>query len=457
MGVFLNRDTDCICALATPWGRSAIAVIRLSGLHCGLKIKTLLSPSIKDEDFKTKFVRFTKIHDHQSNPLDQILLLNFPHPRSFTGEDVVEIQCHGSPVLVEAILNAIVSCGIRLAEGGEFSKRAFLNGKMDLIQAESIQQLIEANSLRAVRENLQKLEGFISQIVQKIQTQLMNILGTIEAHLDFPEDDIDSLDKDQLCRELVAVGATIGEKVRESQRVEHLSRIPHCVIIGRPNVGKSTLFNALLETKRSIVSDKAGTTRDYIQEILTIQGSQVLLTDTAGIRPNPDAIEGEGIERSLEFLHTSDLILFIKDACMGWTQEDENLFKMTDGRPRLFIINKYDVNQHTEHWMDQETPLKICSHNAEDIQSVKLRMAAMLQLEMDHQEMFISLNQRQNHCMKETLGSVIAAEALLVHGADLEIVALKIREAMEKLAQMTGVSVDRALLDHLFSQFCIGK
>ncbi|MBF0145252.1 MAG: tRNA uridine-5-carboxymethylaminomethyl(34) synthesis GTPase MnmE [Magnetococcales bacterium] len=461
MGTFLNRDHDPICALATVWGQSAIAVLRLSGTKCGLKIKERFSPALNEQTFEKRFVRVCRFNDQNGVLLDQVLLIHFPGPHSFTGEDVLEIQCHGSPIIIDAILEILIASGFRLAEAGEFTRRAFLNGKMDLLQAESIQQLIRANSLRSVREHLRTLDGFVSQGMNEIKTRLMNILGQIETSIDFPEDDVDLSSKEQLTTEMVHVSERMGQWLRESQLGQRNDRIPHCVIMGRPNVGKSTLFNALLGTQRSIVSNIPGTTRDYIQEQIIVGHVQVCLTDTAGIRSDPEEVEALGIQKSIELCKKADLVLFIADATVGWCNEDMELFNQTDGRLRLILMNKIDKvstnDKNLPEKMIRETVLHISSFSHEDIEIVKNNIMTALKLEGGDQEMFITFNQRQNACVKEALSCMVEAEGMLVHGAEMEIIAIKVREAMEQLAQMTGENISEHLLDHIFSQFCIGK
>ncbi|MBF0347828.1 MAG: tRNA uridine-5-carboxymethylaminomethyl(34) synthesis GTPase MnmE [Magnetococcales bacterium] len=465
MSVFLNQDRECICALATPWGQSAIAVIRLSGTGCGKKLNNHFVPRLNENEFNKRFVRFAKFFDHQGQLLDQVVLIHFPGPNSFTGEDVFEIQCHGSPVIVEAILDTLGMAGFRLAKGGEFSKRAFLNGKMDLLQAESIQQLIAANNLQSVRENVRKLDGFLSKMVQDLQSRLTDILAHMEVAIDFSEDDGDSLSTEDLCRNMASLSEWIGQKLRESHIVEQSNRIPNCVIVGRPNVGKSTLFNALVGMQRAIVSQVAGTTRDYIQEVITIDHLQIKVCDTAGIRCDAEGIEQMGIQRSLELFHASDLILLVVDACDGWTREDMELLQKTNGFCRIIIFNKSDLCNLPIQWpgvsenqeVAEEEILQISALEKQDVTKVKHQIIKALNLQTNQHDFFVSFNKRQSLCMKGILSALIMAESMLIHDADLEIVAIKIREALEKLAEMTGKGVEQQLLDHIFSQFCIGK
>ncbi|MBF0110981.1 MAG: tRNA uridine-5-carboxymethylaminomethyl(34) synthesis GTPase MnmE [Magnetococcales bacterium] len=461
MGTFLNLDNDCICALATAWGPSAIAIIRLSGRGCGLKIRKLIRPCLDEHHFHTRFIRFATFVDLEEKPCDQIILIHFPGPRSFTGEDSVELQCHGAPVIIDAILDTLLSSGFRHARRGEFTRRAFLNGKIDLLQAESIQDLIHANNLHHARQHLGNLEGLFSQKIIDIKSRILSILGQIEATIDFPEDDIDPLSQDRLLKDLVQSSEMISTWLRENFNANQTRRTPHCVIHGQSNVGKSTLFNALLGKQRSIVSDLPGTTRDYIQETIIVHHFQMILTDTAGIRPTSGEIERMGMQKSLEILQEADLVLFVIDGVMGWTMNDTELFQQIEERNYLILVNKCDLVPEVlihfpESAISDEKIMYISSLSAEDLERVKQNMMIRLNLGKES-EGFISFNDRQRECLKSTLSCLITAEGMLIHHADLELVAIKVREGIEKLAEMMGENISESLLDHLFSKFCIGK
>ncbi|HIJ85275.1 MAG TPA: GTP-binding protein [Magnetococcales bacterium] len=255
------------------------------------------------------------------------------------------------------------------------------------------------------------------------------------------------------------VSEKIGRWLRDSQNVEDGCRIPIVAIIGRPNVGKSTLFNALLGKQRSIVSSKPGTTRDYIQEDIIIQQFQIRLIDTAGIRSNPDEIENFGIQKSIEFYKLADLVILVGDVTTGWLNEDGDLLREIEGKSKIIIMNKCDsVGKKCADTIGEGTEtLWISALINADVVQVGNQIVQALKLESDHQEMFVAFNQRQKICLKEMLTHLIMAESMMVHGADTEIVVIKIRESLEKLAEMTGETVSEQLLDHIFQKFCIGK
>lgn len=461
MATFLDTDKECIFALATPIGHSAIAIIRVSGFQCGSKLKKHFSPILSEDDFSKKFVRFMKMLNSEGEVLDHIVLLNFPHPHSFTGDDVMEIQCHGSPVIIDSIFATLGNIGFRFAKGGEFTKRAFLNGKMDLVQAEAIQQLISANNLNMVRDSLRNIDGFVSNKINEIKTRLLEVLGQMEAHIDFPEDDIETDSREVLNHEIVALSTTIAQWLRESFSSEQRSRIPSIIIIGRPNVGKSTLFNALIGKQRSIVSTIAGTTRDYIQEQTSFHNFSIQFIDTAGIRNDPEQIEEEGIKKSKEILQSADLALFVADASVGWTKEDEDIFNFIKGKLKIIVWNKSDIRKseckNIKNHVTREKELYLCAFNQSDIEKLKHTTLSVLDLKNDNVDMFVSFNQRQNECLRQILAHLMVVESLLDNEADEEIAAIKVRESLEKLAELTGENISESLLDHLFSQFCIGK
>lgn len=462
MSLFLNRENDCICALATPWGRSAIAVVRLSGPQCGLKIAGQIVPVLAVDAFKNKFVRFAKFIHYQGHLLDHIVLVYFPGPHSFTGEDILEIQCHGSPIIIDGILETLQHFGFRLANPGEFSRRAFLNGKMDLLQAESIQHLIMANNLRSVQEHLLSLDGYVSHQLADIKNDLLTILGELEVDIDFPEEDIDYGTRDSLHQHLRDVQNKIAVWLQGCEQKRWPKHTPNVVIIGRPNVGKSTFFNSMLGWSRSIVSEIPGTTRDYIQEMMVLNHCQINLIDTAGIRDHAEIVEQIGIQKSIDLFKVADLILYVADSVDGWLEEDSRLLGETAGRVCIVLMNKSDLVQGMEDSLLESIPgvsivVPICARDGESLDRVKNLIGESLNLQVDDQVMFVSLSERQVGCVLECYKNVSRGTSLMGEGVDSEIVVISIREALENLVELSGENVSEKLLDHLFSQFCIGK
>ncbi|MBF0435961.1 MAG: tRNA uridine-5-carboxymethylaminomethyl(34) synthesis GTPase MnmE [Magnetococcales bacterium] len=462
MSVFLNRDKDCICALATPWGRSAIAIVRLSGPHCLSRIGGQIVPSLSEISLKSKFVRFARFMHYEGHLLDHVVLVYFPMPHSYTGEDSLEIQCHGSPIIIDGILETLQFFGFRLAGPGEFTRRAFLHGKIDLLQAESIQHLISANNIRSVREHLLHLEGHVSLKINDIKNDLLKIIGDLEADIDFPEEDIEFLNRESLNKQISIVHHKIAAWLQSSEQSRVRNHTPSIIIVGRPNVGKSTFFNSMLGWSRSIVSEISGTTRDYIQEMMVLNHFQINLIDTAGIREDAESIEQMGIQRSKDLIKVADLILFMVDALDGWKEEDNQLLSEISGRACIVLMNKHDlvvdknisgINQVPKDYVI----IPICAKDENSLDFVKKSIVQVLHLESDFDEAFVSLSERQIGCVRACYQNISGGESLIGEGADSEIVVIKFREALENLAELNGEDIRESLLDHLFSQFCIGK
>jgi len=334
-------EKDTIVALSTPQGTGAIAVIRLSGSRAFEFLNNVIKPKRAFETLQERKAYFGSFYDVNGALIDEIIFIYFRAPKSYTGEDVIEIYCHGGILVVEKIIDTFINLGARLAENGEFTKRAFLNGKIDLIKAESILQIIEAKSEMGLKLALDNLKGKLSSEIASLRTALIDILSKIEVSIDYG-DDIE-IPSDEILGDLVSIQDFLSNKLKHADKGLHLSTGVTMAIVGKPNVGKSTLLNRLLVEDRAIVTDIPGTTRDVIKGEIKIQGVHFVISDTAGIRPTEDIVEKIGIERALKEAEKADVVLFLLDATTGFTKEDEYILDIIKDSNVLYVWNKVDI------------------------------------------------------------------------------------------------------------------
>ena len=339
MRVRTNQDT--IVARATPEGRGAVALIRLSGPRA--KAIVLSSMDWPEDGVAPRRPRLGTFHDGRGAKLDQVLVTWFPGPHSYTGEDVVEISCHGSPFICRAILEACLICGARPAEPGEFTKRSFLAGKLDLLQAEAVQDLVASQTKFQAALAHEQLEGRLSKALEPFRETLIDILAQLETRLEFVEDDVDPESREELTEQIRVVEAGLSRLGRDYEAARTVREGAKVVLAGRPNSGKSSIFNRLVRDERAIVTSVPGTTRDSLREWLDLSGLAVCLIDTAGLRESEDLVEAEGVKRSRRHLDESDLVLFVVDAEVGFGAEDEGLLEYFRESPFILTINKIDT------------------------------------------------------------------------------------------------------------------
>lgn len=335
---------DTIVALATPLGRSGIGVIRLSGADSVKIVRRL----VRDENFnpEPRFAHLKKIYDLESPEiLDEVIITYFRAPHSFTGEDVIEISGHGSPIILRQIIDFCLKLDARLAEAGEFSLRALANGRMDLSQAEAIRDLIDAQSIASVRQSVRQLRGELSHQLQPVKDDLLDVIVVLESSLEFVEDDLPDFQTENIKNKLSRITESLGKMASTFQAGKLLREGLKVALVGRPNVGKSSLFNALLGHERAIVTEIAGTTRDQLHEKLVIENIPVSLIDTAGLRETSDRVESLGVERSKRAMSDADLVIVILDGSQVLTSEDREILDQTKDLPRLIAINKIDIFQ----------------------------------------------------------------------------------------------------------------
>ncbi|MBF0125725.1 MAG: tRNA uridine-5-carboxymethylaminomethyl(34) synthesis GTPase MnmE [Magnetococcales bacterium] len=464
----LSLENEPIAGLATPPGTSAVAVIRLSGT--GLKERLLPLLRRPDgrpatlADFTPRILKRMDLVDQREHggkqPLDKAMMVFFQAPHSYTGDDLVELHCHGAPVVVRHVLEHLTELGIRPARPGEFTRRACLNGKMDLTQAEALAALINASTLRAAQEAMRQMEGSLSQRITRVREKLLHLLAHLEASLDFADEEVETLPTPALLRELSSVTETLGGLLRSAQLGSHLNDGFQLLIAGRPNVGKSSLFNRLLGKQRAIVSALPGTTRDCIESRLEIHGIGVLLIDTAGLRHSEEVIEAEGIKLTRERLTQADGVLLVMDAQQAPSGEELELVRSIPPGQGIVVWNKMDLHQGSPapllEWQPLPTVTVSCVTGA-GLDALTTAIAGLfLPLPADGEGAVI-MAVRQKEALSQAIRALVECEALIVHNKPGEITALPLRSALEALGELVGHITHDVLLEQIFKTFCIGK
>lgn len=453
--------SDTIAAVSTPVGEGGIAVIRISGPG-SLQILGSLFKRKNDGGFLSHRFYYGDIISPDSGVVvDEAMCVFMRAPRSFTCEDVVEIQCHSGTLIIQQILALVLSRGARLAEPGEFTRRAFLNGRIDLLQAEAVIDLIRGKTEVSLAVARQQSDGALSAALLEIRDQIRQALALAEAYIDFPDEDMGENDIDQFLNQLVAAAKHTDELVASYEEGKLLRDGVSVLIAGKPNVGKSSLLNTLLKEKRAIVTSVPGTTRDLIEEVISINGLPVKLLDTAGIRNPEDPIEREGVNLALERIPTADLILYILDASRNFDDDDRLVADSLAGCKTLIVFNKADLPVQLTLPSDLHAlpATSISTFTGEGIEGLKkLIVDSFLHGKaVDSRECTLLTKVRHRDTLQRvalTLKSLTSFPEKLVHG---ELVAIDLREALHLLGQITGETATDDILDLIFSQFCIGK
>jgi tRNA modification GTPase len=455
----LIEQKRSIAAIATPVGEGGIAVIRVSGKDAFEKVNAVFRG--KDlTQVSSHTVHFGKIVDEHGLPVDEVLATVFKSPKSYTGEDTVEISCHGGVLVTQKVLETILATGVKAAEAGEFTQRAFLNGKMDLDQAEAVADIIHAKSLKAVDAAHQQLEGRLGEHIKQFRQQIIDATAMVELELDFIEEDVEFANKEQLMKLLVDVSTEINALLETYETGRLVKDGVKTVLIGRPNAGKSTLLNTLVGSDRAIVTDIAGTTRDTIDVDWNYEGLLFKLIDTAGLRETDDIVEAEGVKRSQKAFEQADLVVYLKDLSHPFTPEEREEIKTFQQRagetPFILIGTKADIEQETE-WRT-EFDLKISALSGDAINALKatLKERALENKHYDASSLLVT-SSRHRDALKKAEEQVQAAINGLKLGMTGDFLSIDLRAALNELGTITGEITNEHILDSIFSRFCIGK
>ncbi|MEQ1112187.1 tRNA uridine-5-carboxymethylaminomethyl(34) synthesis GTPase MnmE [Acinetobacter johnsonii] len=449
-----NRTT--IAAIATPPGRGGVGVIRLSGPKSYEIAQALIQKDLP----KARFAGFRQFYDASGEVMDEGLAIFFPNPNSFTGEDVVELQGHGGPVIQNALLGRLLELGAIAAKAGEFSMRAFENGKLDLVQAEAIADLIDATSQAAARSAVRSLQGAFSTKVNSVLEQLIHLRLHVEAAIDFPEEEIDFLADGKILNLLDGVTSAVNQVQQSARQGQLLREGLQVVIAGKPNAGKSSLLNALAGIERAIVTDIAGTTRDVLHEKITLNGLPITLTDTAGLRETGDIVEKEGIRRAIKEIEQADLLLLVYDLSQGEDplQLAQEYFAEHIEPKRLMLIgNKCDLMETTSHIEDFNgfRHIMVSAKQETGVQALIEAITAHAGFQPE-EDTFIARTRHLDAMKRTQLYLAEAREQLVVYNAG-ELVAESLRLAQNALGEITGDFSADDLLGKIFGSFCIGK
>ncbi len=466
-----QEQGEPIAAIATPLGIGALAVVRISGrgvfdiAHKVFRKKG--NPSFHFAQSKGFRAHFGTVHD-SDGLIDEVVALVFRFPNSFTKEDMVELSCHGGPVVVKHILKVLLDEGCRLAEPGEFTRRAFLNGRIDLLQAEAIGEMIHARSESAFRTAVTQMEGTLSTRLDTMREELLHSCALLELELDFSEEDVEFQSRSQLQAELHLLKEELSRLIDSYQHGRLLKEGVATVIAGRANAGKSTLLNTLLGEERSIVSHQPGTTRDYIEECFVHNKTMFRLVDTAGLREGEGEIEHEGIRRSYKKISEADLILYLIDISVdNYLDEVSTIDEFLGRYPAahlLVVANKTDITQKCAERIEQlraATGCDVCGTAAakgDGVGLLKLLMSNMAEgLNKQQEASVLVTSLRHYEALRNAFDCINNAQALIVRNAETELVAFELRSALEFVGEITGKVVNEEILSLIFDRFCIGK
>ena len=452
-------DTIVAIASAVVPNQGSIGIVRLSGADA-VAIAQGLFQSPGRQTWESHRILYGYVrHPVTHATIDEALLLLMLAPRSFTAEDVVEFHCHGGIMPVQQVLQLCLESGARLAEPGEFSLRAFLNGRIDLTQAESVAELVGAKSPQSAQVALAGIQGKLAQPIHKLRAQCLDILAEVEARIDF-EDDLPPLDEEHIRRDLAEVLRLVGSILQTADRGELLRSGLKVAIVGRPNVGKSSLLNAWSQSDRAIVTDLPGTTRDVVESQLVVQGIPVQVLDTAGIRQTEDMVEQIGVERSLKASQNADLVLLTIDAAAGWTEADQAIFEQIGDRPLILVINKTDIGN--PQIIDLPEEISQIVHTAaaqqQGIEDLEMAIAQSVhQGTVGAADLDFAINQRQAAALTRTKQALEQVIDTIAQELPLDFWTIDLRSAIQSLGEITGEGVTESVLDRIFSRFCIGK
>lgn len=442
----MSNFFETICAIATPLASGGIGIIRISGEGAYNIAQKMFNKKIEPNKINHGWVVF------EDEKIDEVVALYFKNPKSYTGEDVIEFQTHGSPVVIKRILNIVMSLGARLADKGEFTKRAFINGKMDLSEAEAVLDLINSKSIKSASASASNLSGALSKKINEIKDKIIEIMAKITASLDFPED-VKEVPYEDIINTIEPIKLEIEKILKNASNHNILREGIKIAVAGRPNVGKSSLFNALLNLDRAIVTDIAGTTRDIITESFELNGIIATLIDTAGIRENDDIdkVEKIGINQAKTAIEDADIVLLLYDGSVGIKKEDEEIFELAKGKKIIYVSTKSDIEN-----CEKKMGLQISSKTGENIEKLKeIIYNNVIETNIDSTD--FTTNHRQQESLKNALTYLNNALDAAKREELQDLISIDIKSALISLGEITGEVLNDEILNSIFDKFCIGK
>lgn len=453
----ITKEFDTIAAISTPLGEGAIAIVRLSGSDAVSIAKKVFQGKDLDK-VASHTINYGHIFD-EDRLVDEVMLSVMKAPKTFTREDLVEINTHGGIAVTQEILQLLLRSGARLAEPGEFTKRAFLNGRIDLAQAESVMDLIRAKTDQAANIAVKQLDGSLSNLINNIRQEILESLAQVEVNIDYPEyDDVETMTSQMLLEKTAHFEQLLETLLATAKRGKILREGLRTAIIGRPNVGKSSLLNQLLREEKAIVTDIAGTTRDVITEFANIGGVPLELIDTAGIRETEDIVEKIGVERSQKALEEADLVLLVLDASSPLTPKDLELLELSSSTNRIVLLNKTDLPEKIELEKLPEDFIRISALKNENLDAVEKQIRALFfSGEIEAKDATTLSNARHIGLVEQALDALKEANRGLAMGLPVDLIQVDITRCWQLLGEITGEAAPDELITQLFSQFCLGK
>lgn len=457
---------DTITAIATAPGEAGISIIRISGPEAINVLDGIFKSKkgISIKEYEQRKIVYGHIVDNKINKvLDEVLVVYMKAPYTYTKEDIVEINCHGGIVPTRNILELVLRNGVRMAEPGEFTKRAFLNGRIDLAQAEAVMDLISAKTDKGFDVALSQLEGRLSKNVKKLRDSILETLAHLHVSIDYTEEDIQEITYSQLLSNMKSIKGEIKRLLDTSETGKILREGLNTVIIGKPNVGKSSLLNALLRESRAIVTDVPGTTRDVIEEYLSVKGVPLKIVDTAGIRDTEDMVEKIGVERSKEFFNKADLIILVLDASEALTKEDMEIIEHIKRRKAIVLLNKTDLPQNIDEnklkeLLPKQKIIKISILEEKGLDEIEEEIVDMVYIgNVKSRDSSFITNVRHKNSLEKALESILDGIEATKKELPYDLIEVDIKDCYDYLGEITGDTVDDDIVDKIFSNFCLGK
>ncbi len=450
---------DTIAQVATPLGTGGISIIRISGKDC-LDILDKLFTNKQPKE--THRVYYGNVTDKNDNIIDEVIVTTMLKPRSYTKEDVIEINCHGGIKTVQQVLQRVIECGARIAENGEFTKRAFLNGRIDLTEAEAVIDLINAKTDQSQKQALNQLSGSLKNKINFYRDEILTLIASIEASIDYPEHDMEHDNKKLIEEKIVHLSKEIGEFINTFDMGKILRDGINTVIVGRPNVGKSSLLNALTNEDKAIVTEVAGTTRDAITEYINVNGIVLKMVDTAGIRDTDDVVEKIGVEKSVEYAKNAELILLVLDGSSDITTYDEEIIKLITGKKTITLLNKSDlgtaINKElliSKYFLENVVEISAKNKDVDELYNTINKI--FFDGELNTEDGVYINNARHKNCLQDCQNSLEQVIEGLNIDLPEDLLSIDLNNAYTSLSEVVGETYDDDIIDKIFSEFCLGK